>query len=446
MKILFITGKLAERALKETLAGMEADIEHEVAVLKISVAALMTTPFILHALRSPGCDLLMIPGLCRVEPHELEQALGVKVEKGPKDLRDIPYYFGAEKKREGYGAHDLTILAEINDAPTLPIGEILGKARYYAACGADVIDVGGTPGRPAGNIGEIVSTLRSEGFRISIDSFDPQEILAADKAGAELVLSLNAQNLHLAPDLQCTPVIIPDFGKGLDSLAANVEAMERLSVTRYLIDPILAPIGFGFAESLSRYTEARRRFPQAEILMGVGNITELTDADSIGINALLTGVMSELQIRYALTTEVASWARGSVRELDLARRLIYYARQRGVLPKNLDDGLLTIKDRRVECPSEAELREMQRMVTDPHFRIFADRDAIYVFNRDLFIKETDIRRIFDQLTAHLGPEPTGHAFYLGRELMKARIAMRLGKKYIQEEDLTWGYLDHDLPG
>lgn len=244
MKILFITGKLAGRALKETLASMEADFDHEVAVLKISVAALMTTPFILHALRSPSCDLLMIPGLCRVEPHELEQALGVKVEKGPKDLRDIPYYFGAEKKREGYGGHDLTILAEINDAPTLPIGEVLSKARYYAACGADVIDVGCTPAQPAGNVGEIVSALRSEGFRVSIDTFDPQEILAADKAGAELLLSLNALNLHLAPDLQCTPVIIPDFGKGLDSLTANIEAVERLGVTRYIIDPILAPITF----------------------------------------------------------------------------------------------------------------------------------------------------------------------------------------------------------
>ncbi|MBZ0158790.1 DUF6513 domain-containing protein [Candidatus Methylomirabilis sp.] len=445
MKILFITGKLAERALKETLAGMQADFDHEVAVLRISVAALMTQPFILHALRSPSCDLLMIPGLCRVEPGDLEQALGVKVEKGPKDLRDIPYYFGVEKKRERYGEHDLTILAEINDAPTLPIGEILHKARYYAACGADIIDVGCTPGRPADNVGEIVSALRSEGFRVSIDTFDPQEILAADKAGAELLLSVNALNLHLATDLACTPVIIPDFGKGLDSLTANIEAVERLGVKRYLIDPILAPIGFGFAESLARYTETRRRFPQAEILMGVGNVTELTDADSTGINALLTGVMSELQIRYVLTTEVASWARGSVRELDLARRLMYYARQRGVLPKDIDDGLLTIKDRKVDCPSEAELRQMQRMVTDPNFRIFADRTAIYVFNRDLFIKETDIRRIFDQLKPYLGQEPVGHAFYLGRELTKARLAMRLGKKYIQEEDLKWGYLEHGLP-
>lgn len=446
VRILFITGKLAERALKETLGGMEAEFEYEVAVLKITVAALMTTPFILRSLPRLSCDLLMIPGLCRVEPVALEQSLGVKVEKGPKDLRDLPYYFGVEKKREGYGEHDLTILAEINDAPTMPIDQVLSRARYYAACGADVIDIGCTPGHPASNVGEIVSALRSEGFRISLDTFDPQEIMSGDKAGVEYLLSLNSQNLHMAPDLSCIPVIIPDFGKGLDSLAANIEAAERLGVGRYLIDPILAPITFGFAESLSRYHEARRRYPHAEILMGVGNVTELTDADSTGMNALLAGIMSELGIRYVLTTEVASWARGSVRELDLARRLMHYAKRRGVLPKDIDDGLLTIKDRRVDCPPEAELRELQRMVPDRNFRIYADRTAIYVFNNDLFIKETDIQQIFAHIKDQLGPEPIGHAFYLGRELMKARLAMLLGKKYIQEEDLKWGYLEHGLPG
>ncbi len=446
MKILFVTGKLAERALKETLEGMEAEFEYEVVVLKITVAALMTTPFILRSLQSPNCDLLMIPGLCRVESEALGESLGVKVEKGPKDLRDLPYYFGVEKKREGYGAHDLTILAEINDAPTMPLDAILKKARYYAACGADVIDVGCTPGQPALNVGEIVSTLRSEGFRVSLDTFDTQESLAGDKAGAEFLLSLNSQNLSLAPDLSCTPVIIPDFGKGLDSLAANIEAVERLGVKRYLIDPILEPITFGLAESLARYTEARRRYPHLEILMGVGNVTELTDADSTGINALLAGIMAELGIRYVLTTEVASWARGSVRELDLARRLMHYARRRGILPKEIDDGLLTIKDRKVDCPPEAELREMHRMVHDRNFRIFADCEAIYVFNNDLFIKGTDIQQLFGQMKEQLGPEPIGHAFYLGRELMKAKLAMLLGKKYIQEEELKWGYLEHGLPG
>ena len=37
--------------------------------------------------------------------------------------------------------------------------------------------------------------------------------------------------------------------------------------------------------SLERYAEVRRRYPDAEMLMGIGNLTELTAADSTGVNA-----------------------------------------------------------------------------------------------------------------------------------------------------------------
>ncbi len=72
----------------------------------------------------------------------------------------------------------------------------------------------------------------------------------------------------------------------------------------FLIDPILEPIGMGFMASLERYAEARRRYPTAEMLMGIGNLTELTAADSTGVNALLIAVCQELGIRTVLTTEV----------------------------------------------------------------------------------------------------------------------------------------------
>jgi hypothetical protein len=33
-----------------------------------------------------------------------------------------------------------------------------------------------------------------------------------------------------------------------------------------------------------------------------------------------------------------------------------------------------------------------------------------------------------------------HAFYLGKELLKAHLALKLGKTYRQEGELSWGYL------
>jgi hypothetical protein len=183
-----------------------------------------------------------------------------------------------------------------------------------------------------------------------------------------------------------------------------------MGVTRYVVDPILDPINFGFSRFLHRLYEVRERYPNAEMMIGVGNLTELIDADSTGINALMVGVMTELDIRYVLTTEVAHWARGSVRELDRARRLMHYARTQGVLPKDIDDSLLTTKDRKVDWRTEEEIRDLHGRITDPNFRIMIDGKHIYCFNRDLFIKDTDIQSIFHQITDQLGPHPASQTW------------------------------------
>jgi len=59
-----------------------------------------------------------------------------------------------------------------------------------------------------------------------------------------------------------------------------------------------------------------------------------------------------------------------------------------------------------------------------------------VFNHERFVRGTNIQEIFAQLDVH---EPT-HAFYLGKELARASLAMTLGKTYRQEGALAWGYL------
>ena len=275
-------------------------------------------------------------------------------------------------------------------------------------------------------------------MRVSIDSLDPAEIRTAVAAGAELVLSINGSNVDVVPALAGTGarvVAIPDQGAGLDSLEPTIAALERAGVP-YLIDPILEPIGLGFTASLERYAVARRTWPDAEMLMGIGNLTELTAADTTGVNAVLIAICQELGIRTVLTTEVIPWARGAVREIDVARRLMHYAVSGRTIPKGVDDRLVTVKDPEVLTYPETELRALQAAITDPNFRIFADRDAITVFNHERFVRGTDIQDIFRQLDVD---EPT-HAFYLGKELAKASLAVALGKTYRQEGALSWGYL------
>jgi len=441
-RVLFVTGRLAEPSLRRVLAAAPFDFACDVSVLGITVAALMTTDWIAQRLTvPPGTDLVLLPGLCEGDARALADKVGVAVEKGPKDLREIPSYFGRAAARQDYGAWDIEIVAEINNVPRLSRGEAIAAAEYYRASGADIVDIGCTPGAPFPALGEIVRDLVSAGMRVSVDTFDADEIRTAVAAGAELVLSVNGSNLGVAHDLSGTAarvVAVPDLGGGLDTLEPILDALERWRVG-YLIDPILEPIGFGFMKSLERYGEVRRRYPDAPMLMGIGNLTEMTAADSTGVNALLVAICEELGVRAVLTTEVIPWARGAVREIDVARRLMHYAVTRQTVPKGVDDRLVTLKDPAVLTYTQDELRALQAQITDPNFRIFADRDGITVLNGERFVRATDPGRIADLFAELDVTEPT-HAFYLGRELARASLAVTLGKTYRQEGALSWGYL------
>ena len=71
-------------------------------------------------------------------------------------------------------------------------------------------------------------------------------------------------------------------------------------------------------------------------MMGTGNVSELTDADTAGLNAFMLGVMSELRITHLLTTEVSPHARAVVREIDCARRMLFAAREDRSLPRGYE--------------------------------------------------------------------------------------------------------------
>jgi dihydropteroate synthase-like protein len=440
-KILFVTGKLAAPALRGTLGRAALPFAYEIATMKITVAALMTVPWIARFLSVPeGVTRVMLPGLCDGDPAQLSAELGIPVDKGPNDLKDLPRYFGQADARASYGARDIRVFAEINDVQRMSRGAVVQRAEQYRRAGADVIDLGLAVGAEWLEGPEVIRELRNRGLTLSVDTLDPIEIRRADAAGVDYVLSLNGRNRNLAAGLTATPVLIPDEPDDLDSLEDTIRHVEQLG-TPYLVDPILAPIGAGFAASLGRYLEMRRRRPDVEILMGIGNITELTEADSTGITALLIGFCQELGVRNVLTTEVIHWARGAVKEAVLAAQLMHYAVDNGTLPKHVNGDLLTTRDEEVNPFAEPELRQLHAQITDANFRIFTDAQWIYVFNADRFVRGTDFNEIFDQL----GVDESTHAFYLGKELMKATIARALGKNYRQEAPLDWGYLTFAEP-
>jgi dihydropteroate synthase-like protein len=440
--LLFVTGKLAEPALRRALTdvGPRAGFDYSVTVLPITVVALATTPWVASHLTVPaGVQRVVLPGLCAGDLAVVVERAGVPVERGPDDLRDLPEFFGQAGRRDpGYGAQDIAILAEINHAPRLPLETIVAHGRRYRALGADIIDLGCDPGEAWAGVGTTVRALCDEGLRVSIDSFHSREVEAAVRNGAELVLSVNSTNLGAARDWGCEVVALPDEPATLAGLDHTVETLHGWGVP-FRIDPVLEPIGLGCSASLARYLETRRRYPRAEMMMGVGNVTELTDADSAGINVLLLGICQELGIRSVLTTEVINWCRSAVRELDLARRLVFHACKERVLPKHLEPDLVLLRDPKLKEHGEETLGDLARRVTDRNFRLFAERGQLHVINGSMYLQGNDPFGLFEQMTEGEPIDPA-HAFYLGYEMAKAVTALTLGKNYVQDQPLRWGFL------
>ena len=251
--------------------------------------------------------------------------------------------------------------------------------RTLRTAGADVIDLGCLPETPFPLLGEAVRELKGEGFSVSVDSASLDELAIGARAGADYLLSLDENTLALAFDYEVTPVLIPSIPGDLNSLGRAIEAAVHAGIP-FIADPVLDPIHFGFAQSLGRFIEARRRWPEVELLMGTGNLTELTDADSSGVTAVLAGLCSELEIRNVLAVHVSPHTVRTVEEHDLARRILFAARNDGALPRSYHPGLLQIHDRKPFTASIEDIEALAADVRDANFRIVTAEDGIHVFN------------------------------------------------------------------
>lgn len=432
---LFLTGKLAANSLHKVLAELEPAFQYKIAPLGISVAALMTPEFIARRLPdTQDADKMIVPGLCRGDLALLEEKYGIPVERGPEDLKDLPQYFGRGGKAPDLSNYATSIFAEIVEAPQLSVDGILARAQYFRGQGADVIDLGCLPNTPFPHLQKAIRTLKAEGFAVSVDSLNTDDLLLAGHAGADYLLSLTEKTLWVADEVASTPVLIPARSGSLPSLYRAIEGMLQRGKP-FLADPILDPIPFGLTESIMRYYKVRKKYPEIQIMMGIGNLTELTDADTTGINALLFGMIAELKVNAVLTTSVSPHACNAVAEANIARRVMFAAAEDQRLPRDYSNGLLGLHDRRPFSYTAAEIAELAAQVKDPSFRIQVSEEGVSIYNRDGLWQDTDPFRLYPQLGVE---NDASHAFYLGVELARAQIAWQLKKRYNQDEELQWG--------
>lgn len=460
-------------------------------------------------------SFLMLPGLVRSDLTKLEREIRLPTYKGPKYAADIPLVLDNLKKIKlskktpacellksqsvssarmtlkkieldaqkllskpgnfivGQGKSAVAagidfptrVIAEITDAPLLQRDQFIVAAKKHLENGAELIDIGMLAEKEMPEkASALVSTIKEEfDVPVSINTLSKNEIHAALDAGADMVISISGDNIEEFAGLDVPAVLIPidqkrhyfphDPVKKADYLSKLIKRAKKLGYACVIADPILEPVNVGFVESLMSFYEIRRREPDIPILMGIGNVVELYDADSIGMVALLVGASSELGASFLLTVEGSDKTRGAVTEARRAREMMALAKFRGSVPKDLGLDLLVLKEkRRISDVYDEKIErgvkifkaiKPAKFKTDSQgsFRIFVDKSEII---GALYSPQSRLRAIVKGKTAEeVGYEIVRrnlvgnleHAMYLGREFQKAEIALRTGKGYIQAKEI-----------
>jgi dihydropteroate synthase-like protein len=491
MNILIATGRLAENTVRKAI-GEKADI----LVADIDIAAFITPKKLIKTFKEVGLfkpyDLILLPGLVAGDFSKASEELGCKIRLGPKHAYDLGFvlpFAGKIEFSEKIPACELLadvrkemalkLIRKTEEGASSPLklrdvkiggkarmkvmGEIVGamemdaltlqvKIEAFIARGADIIDLGATLNTLPEQAKRAVSLAKAfTAAPISIDTLDPELIKEGVEAGADLVLSLNSTSLETAGPIVAragiAAVIIPDEERSLESLIRNVEAARRLGIEKIITDPVLDPVGHNITESIVRYYEFHRRYPEIPVFLGAGNVTELMDVDTIGVNATLCGIGAEVGASILFTPEFSDKAQGSITELKRASEMMMLSRIRESSPKDLGLDLLCIKEkrRRPDFPlpvSAIQARPSKDWRVDPAGpirirtvpnRISGNGGLIVAEHEKTSVVGKNAREVMGTLLELELVSRLDHAAYLGRELEKAELALQFNRSYAQDD-------------
>ncbi len=492
MKILIATGRLAEQTVRNAAKDLA-----EILVIDTEIAAFITPRKLLAAINEDisvfNYDLIFIPGLVSGNFEKAEKELGCQILLGPKhayDLgfvlpfadcvefsRDIPACelladvrrsMALEKVQEledaaisplelrGMkigGNSRMKVLAEVVDATGLDIDTLALRIRSFEIKGADMIDLGASLHATPADVKRAIGVAReTTSLPVSIDTLDPVLIREALNCGIDMVLSIDSSNVEaIGPEIADSgipAVVIPNQGEGFDSLENNVELARAAGVKKLIADPVLDPIGHGIAGSIVRYMEFHKKNPDMPVFFGIGNVTELIDVDSTGVNATLCGIGAELGASILFTPEYSNKTQGSIDELKRASQMMVLSHERKSSPKDLGIDLIEIKEKRRRTDSifpdsfvRAEKNKMWTLdprgsirigiIPDAHGKkegcILAEHDSVSILGRTA-------QEVMDTILDMELVSRLEHAAYLGQELKKAELALKFGRSYAQDDE------------
>ena len=300
--------------------------------------------------------------------------------------------------------------------------------------GADIVDLGfGFDAMPE-DVSRVFAVLDDIDRPLAIDSQNPDLIRPA-LARADIVLSLQETNIPVIAgciaEAGVAAVVVP----GTSTLKKNLAMAKRAGIKCLIADPLLQPVGSGLVASLKNFNDLG--YP---LFFGAGNVTELVDADSVGVNALLAGMAYEAGAAIIFTSEHSDKTRGSIPEMRRATEMMSLCSDRPY-PKDLGIDLLVLKEkrRRREPPLEYEriipAKKIPGEITyDPkgNFRIGIEGDQIVAVIHGKAIRGRYWEDVLHTILSGCDVSLLDHAAYLGKELYKAELAIRFGRSFEQD--------------
>ncbi|MEN6609687.1 MAG: dihydropteroate synthase-like protein [Methanoregulaceae archaeon] len=467
MQILLPTGSITASILRSAAKGLNADV-----VITGEVASFVTPDAVRDLLRMKEYDMVIVSGMCTASFDKVEEETRIPVYRGTRHAADMAFLlpligtielsrtipaddFLILKKREGAlrhiremeenasfdylirgvkigGTSRMKVLSEIMDAHKEK--HLREKVLAALSSGSDIVDLGfGFDATPE-DVSRCFTQLEDISSPLSVDTQDPDLILAA-LGRADLVLSLHEGNISsIGNDVAqsgSAAVVVPR-GKTLEE---NLAAAEDAGISCLIADPLLQPVGSGLVQSLCRFRNYG--YP---LFFGAGNVVELLDADSPGVNALLAAMAHETGASVIFTSEHSDKTQGSISEMRTATEMMVLTRDRPY-PKDLGIDLLILKEKRRRrepacvCQEEVHAGPVPKeIIYDPrgNFRIGIDAGEIIVVHRNLAIRGKHWDEVLETLLARDLVSRLDHAAYLGKELYKAELAIRYGRSFEQD--------------
>ncbi|AFH42968.1 dihydropteroate synthase-like protein [Fervidicoccus fontis] len=508
MKIGIITGKRAYDLVKQKIDNsfFGESITIKIFKLEIEVAAMLTTSIILEMLKKDEVlvnelremDVILIPGTVSGSTEEISILIGKPVYKASRDLsllKELINFVSSGKKLSSTISADEILnldrlkrfeetLEEIyknkypvafeiknikipvrgppifiaSETPTGVSPQDVGEyVRYLEDSGADIINVAIPIGESFEDsikrIKNVAESIRKS--VLGIDTINTKLMLEAYDYGAEVYFSLDSKNIEELKRIKEKSFVVIPSEKTLDmgrenivlELENTIKKAEELGFRKLIVDPIIKPPCTGFVDSLILLHDVSERVKNYPFMLSFSNVIELMDADSVGINAILSTIAAEMGASLILVSEESWKARGSTLEARISSLMSSYAFKNKTPPINIGTDLLLFKSKKKPVSMKPP-EEFKKIVTvenqgEPimdkgiYVLIFVDHEKRLIYlcvhgEEKLCYASDNGKDLYKKLTRSGVKFSNEHASYIGYELAKAEFSLKLGKQYEQD--------------